>query len=99
MVGTEFSSDSPTLVLESHFFHFIQHDSLLRILVGTGIIIEAHLSSLSRNSPDDCSVAKGGKMVSGSDNVGMNYGNYMEEKHVPPPNMTTNERRVIVPAG
>ncbi|NWW93784.1 ERG regulator, partial [Rhynochetos jubatus] len=52
----------------------------------------------SRNSPDDCSVAKGGKMVSGSDNVGMNYGNYMEEKHVPPPNMTTNERRVIVPA-
>ncbi|EMP31438.1 Transcriptional regulator ERG [Chelonia mydas] len=52
----------------------------------------------SRNSPDDCSVAKGGKMVSGSDNVGMNYGSYMEEKHVPPPNMTTNERRVIVPA-
>uniref|UniRef100_A0A8C6ZNS1 ETS transcription factor ERG n=1 Tax=Nothoprocta perdicaria TaxID=30464 RepID=A0A8C6ZNS1_NOTPE len=52
----------------------------------------------SRNSPDDCSVAKGGKMVSSSDNVGMNYGSYMEEKHVPPPNMTTNERRVIVPA-
>ncbi|XP_074759946.1 transcriptional regulator ERG isoform X4 [Athene noctua] len=52
----------------------------------------------SRNSPDDCSMAKGGKMVSGSDNVGMNYGNYMEEKHIPPPNMTTNERRVIVPA-
>uniref|UniRef100_A0A8C9F2S5 ETS transcription factor ERG n=1 Tax=Pavo cristatus TaxID=9049 RepID=A0A8C9F2S5_PAVCR len=37
-------------------------------------------------------------MVSGSDNVGMNYGSYMEEKHIPPPNMTTNERRVIVPA-
>ncbi|KAF2985321.1 hypothetical protein EK904_001731 [Melospiza melodia maxima] len=52
----------------------------------------------SRNSPDDCSVAKGGKMVSSSDGVGMNYGSYMEEKHVPPPNMTTNERRVIVPA-
>uniref|UniRef100_A0A672V3V7 ETS transcription factor ERG n=1 Tax=Strigops habroptila TaxID=2489341 RepID=A0A672V3V7_STRHB len=52
----------------------------------------------SRNSPDDCSVAKGGKMVSGSDTVGMNYGSYMEEKHIPPPNMTTNERRVIVPA-
>ncbi|XP_068035643.1 transcriptional regulator ERG isoform X3 [Anomalospiza imberbis] len=52
----------------------------------------------SRNSPDDCSVAKGGKMVSSSDSVGMNYGNYMEEKHIPPPNMTTNERRVIVPA-
>jgi len=59
----------------------------------------APLSSLSRNSPDDCSVAKGGKMVSSSDNVGMNYGSYMEEKHIPPPNMTTNERRVIVPAG
>uniref|UniRef100_A0A7M4FE34 ETS transcription factor ERG n=1 Tax=Crocodylus porosus TaxID=8502 RepID=A0A7M4FE34_CROPO len=52
----------------------------------------------SRNSPDDCSVAKGGKMVGSSDTVGMNYGSYMEEKHVPPPNMTTNERRVIVPA-
>jgi len=99
VVGTEFSSDSPTLVLESRFFHFIQRNSLLRMLAGAGIIIEAHLSSLSRSSPDDCSVAKGGKMVSGSDNVGMNYGNYMEEKHVPPPNMTTNERRVIVPAG
>lgn len=61
--------------------------------------MEAHLSCLPRNSPDDCSVAKGGKMVSSSDSVGMNYGSYMEEKHVPPPNMTTNERRVIVPAG
>lgn len=61
--------------------------------------MEVRLSCLPRNSPDDCSVAKGGKMVSSSDSVGMNYGNYMEEKHVPPPNMTTNERRVIVPAG
>ncbi|XP_039770585.1 transcriptional regulator ERG isoform X4 [Ornithorhynchus anatinus] len=52
----------------------------------------------SRNSPDDCSVAKGGKMVHSPDSVGMNYGSYMEEKHIPPPNMTTNERRVIVPA-
>nr|XP_016847954.1 PREDICTED: transcriptional regulator ERG isoform X2 [Anolis carolinensis] len=52
----------------------------------------------SRNSPDNCSVAKGGKMTSSTENVGMNYGNYMEEKHIPPPNMTTNERRVIVPA-
>lgn len=95
MVSAEFSSDSSTMVLESHFSHVIQ----LKILVEPGIIIEAQLSSLSRNSPDDCSVAKGGKMVSSSDNVGMNYGNYMEEKHVPPPNMTTNERRVIVPAG
>uniref|UniRef100_A0A8C6SSE9 Fli-1 proto-oncogene, ETS transcription factor a n=1 Tax=Neogobius melanostomus TaxID=47308 RepID=A0A8C6SSE9_9GOBI len=40
----------------------------------------------SRESPVDCSVAQ------------MNYGNYMDEKSAPPPNMTTNERRVIVPA-
>ncbi|XP_060090241.1 transcriptional regulator ERG isoform X5 [Heteronotia binoei] len=52
----------------------------------------------SRNSPDNCSVAKGGKMASNTENAGMNYGSYMEEKHIPPPNMTTNERRVIVPA-
>ncbi|XP_058041753.1 transcriptional regulator ERG isoform X2 [Ahaetulla prasina] len=37
-------------------------------------------------------------MTNNTENVGMNYGNYMEEKHIPPPNMTTNERRVIVPA-
>ena len=53
----------------------------------------------SRNSPDECSMAKGGKMVGSPDTVGMNYSSYMEEKHMPPPNMTTNERRVIVPAG
>ncbi|XP_073087446.1 transcriptional regulator ERG isoform X5 [Manis javanica] len=52
----------------------------------------------SRNSPDECSMAKGGKMVSSPETVGMNYGGYMEEKHMPPPNMTTSERRVIVPA-
>ncbi|XP_045441197.1 transcriptional regulator ERG isoform X6 [Pipistrellus kuhlii] len=51
----------------------------------------------SRNSPEECSVAKGGKMV-GSPEVGMSYGSYLEEKHLPPPNMTTSERRVIVPA-
>ena len=44
-------------------------------------------------------MAKGGKMVGSPDTVGMNYSSYMEEKHMPPPNMTTNERRVIVPAG
>ena len=44
-------------------------------------------------------MAKGGKMVGSPDAVGMSYGSYMEEKHVPPPNMTTSERRVIVPAG
>ncbi|XP_038657428.1 transcriptional regulator ERG isoform X2 [Scyliorhinus canicula] len=52
----------------------------------------------SRNSPEHCSIAKAGKMVSGSDSGPMSYSSYMEEKHVPPPNMTTNERRVIVPA-
>ncbi|XP_066555598.1 transcriptional regulator ERG isoform X2 [Amia ocellicauda] len=52
----------------------------------------------SRNSPDDCSVVKGGKLVSSSESIPMNYGSYMEDKHIPPPNMTTNERRVIVPA-
>ncbi|MEJ1282933.1 hypothetical protein NN561_013896 [Cricetulus griseus] len=52
----------------------------------------------SRNSPDECSVTKGGKMVGSPDTVGMSYGSYMEEKHMPPPNMTTSERRVIVPA-
>uniref|UniRef100_A0A8D1TMK8 ETS transcription factor ERG n=1 Tax=Sus scrofa TaxID=9823 RepID=A0A8D1TMK8_PIG len=52
----------------------------------------------SRSSPEECSMAKGGKMVGSPDAVGMSYGSYMEEKHVPPPNMTTSERRVIVPA-
>ncbi|XP_032888375.1 transcriptional regulator ERG isoform X10 [Amblyraja radiata] len=52
----------------------------------------------SRNSPEHCSIAKAGKMVNSSESVPMSYSNYMEEKHVPPPNMTTNERRVIVPA-
>lgn len=54
---------------------------------------------ICRNSPDDCSMAKGGKMGSGSEPIGINYSSYIEEKHIPPPNMTTNERRVIVPAG
>ncbi|XP_055470958.1 transcriptional regulator ERG isoform X4 [Psammomys obesus] len=52
----------------------------------------------SRNSPDECSVGKGGKMVGSADAVGVSYGSYMEEKHMAPPNMTTSERRVIVPA-
>ncbi|XP_030648704.1 transcriptional regulator ERG isoform X3 [Chanos chanos] len=54
----------------------------------------------SRNSPDDCSMGKGGKLTGGGGDgsVSMTYGSYMEDKHVPPPNMTTNERRVIVPA-
>ncbi|XP_076876185.1 transcriptional regulator ERG isoform X6 [Brachyhypopomus gauderio] len=52
----------------------------------------------SRSSPDDCSVGKG-KMAGGGDGAPMVYSSYMEEKHLPPPNMTTNERRVIVPAG
>ncbi|KAK1800176.1 hypothetical protein P4O66_000229 [Electrophorus voltai] len=51
----------------------------------------------SRSSPDDCSVGKG-KMAGGGDGAPMVYSSYMEDKHIPPPNMTTNERRVIVPA-
>lgn len=47
----------------------------------------------------DCSVGKCNKMVGGTDTSQMSYGSYMDEKNVPPPNMTTNERRVIVPAG
>lgn len=47
----------------------------------------------------DCSVGKCNKLVGGNDTSQMNYGNYMDEKNAPPPNMTTNERRVIVPAG
>ncbi|KAK7121129.1 hypothetical protein R3I94_020938 [Phoxinus phoxinus] len=49
----------------------------------------------SRSSPDDCPVVKG--KISPVGNVPV-YSNYMEEKHIPPPNMITNERRVIVPA-
>lgn len=63
------------------------------------LLTEGFVFSSHRNSPDECSVSKGGKMVGSPDTVGMSYGSYMEEKHMPPPNMTTNERRVIVPAG
>ncbi|XP_062416638.1 Friend leukemia integration 1 transcription factor isoform X4 [Pungitius pungitius] len=52
----------------------------------------------SRESPVDCSVGKCNKLVGSNDTSQMNYGNYMDEKNAPPPNMTTNERRVIVPA-
>ncbi|KAG9348619.1 hypothetical protein JZ751_002357 [Albula glossodonta] len=45
-----------------------------------------------------CNVVKAGKLPSGADGASMNYGSYMEDKHAPPPNMTTSERRVIVPA-
>ncbi|XP_069802609.1 Friend leukemia integration 1 transcription factor isoform X2 [Dendropsophus ebraccatus] len=51
----------------------------------------------SRESPVDCSVNKCSKLI-GSENNGMTYNSYMDEKNAPPPNMTTNERRVIVPA-
>lgn len=44
-------------------------------------------------------MGKCNKLVGGNDASQMNYGNYMDEKNAPPPNMTTNERRVIVPAG
>uniref|UniRef100_A0A8D0G4W2 Fli-1 proto-onco, ETS transcription factor n=1 Tax=Sphenodon punctatus TaxID=8508 RepID=A0A8D0G4W2_SPHPU len=54
----------------------------------------------SRESPVDCSVNKCGKLVgTGTESSSLNYGAYMDEKNgPPPPNMTTNERRVIVPA-
>uniref|UniRef100_A0A3Q2QU94 Fli-1 proto-oncogene, ETS transcription factor n=1 Tax=Fundulus heteroclitus TaxID=8078 RepID=A0A3Q2QU94_FUNHE len=52
----------------------------------------------SRESPVDCSVGKCNKLVGANDTSQMTYGSYMDEKNVPPPNMTTNERRVIVPA-
>lgn len=48
----------------------------------------------------DCSVNKCGKLVgAGTESTPMSYSTYMDEKNGPPPNMTTNERRVIVPAG
>ncbi|XP_072514328.1 transcriptional regulator ERG isoform X1 [Salminus brasiliensis] len=50
----------------------------------------------SRSSPDDCGVGKG--KIAGGEGAPMTYSSYMEDKHIPPPNMTTNERRVIVPA-
>ncbi|XP_048368825.1 Friend leukemia integration 1 transcription factor isoform X2 [Sphaerodactylus townsendi] len=54
----------------------------------------------SRESPVDCSVSKCNKLVgAGTESNPLNYGTYMDEKNgPPPPNMTTNERRVIVPA-
>ncbi|XP_028563386.1 Friend leukemia integration 1 transcription factor isoform X5 [Podarcis muralis] len=53
-----------------------------------------------RESPVDCSVSKCNKLVgAGTESNPLNYGTYMDEKNgPPPPNMTTNERRVIVPA-
>ncbi|XP_056592200.1 transcriptional regulator ERG isoform X3 [Triplophysa dalaica] len=47
----------------------------------------------SRSSAD-CNVGKG--KVSSGPNVPVTFNNYMEDKHVPP--MSTNERRVIIPA-
>ncbi|XP_037697869.1 Friend leukemia integration 1 transcription factor isoform X4 [Choloepus didactylus] len=52
----------------------------------------------SRESPVDCSVSKCSKLVGGGEATPMTYNTYMDEKNGPPPNMTTNERRVIVPA-
>ncbi|RLV98082.1 hypothetical protein DV515_00011126, partial [Chloebia gouldiae] len=50
-------------------------------------------------SPVDCSMNKCGKLVgAGTESNPMSYSTYMDEKNGPPPNMTTNERRVIVPA-
>uniref|UniRef100_A0A8C7KUD7 ETS transcription factor ERG n=1 Tax=Oncorhynchus kisutch TaxID=8019 RepID=A0A8C7KUD7_ONCKI len=53
----------------------------------------------NRNSPDECSVGKNGKLSSGGEgSTPVTYSSYLEDKHIVPPNMTTNERRVIVPA-
>ncbi|NP_001096189.1 Friend leukemia integration 1 transcription factor [Xenopus tropicalis] len=53
----------------------------------------------SRESPVDCSISKCSKLIGGSENNAVTYNSYMDEKNgPPPPNMTTNERRVIVPA-
>ncbi|XP_041749829.1 transcriptional regulator Erg isoform X7 [Coregonus clupeaformis] len=53
----------------------------------------------NRNSPDECSVGKNGKLSSGGEGTTpVTYSSYLEDKHITPPNMTTNERRVIVPA-
>ncbi|XP_074833244.1 Friend leukemia integration 1 transcription factor isoform X6 [Carettochelys insculpta] len=53
----------------------------------------------SRESPVDCSINKCSKLVgAGTESNPMSYSTYMDEKNGPPPNMTTNERRVIVPA-
>ncbi|XP_061638060.1 Friend leukemia integration 1 transcription factor isoform X6 [Phyllopteryx taeniolatus] len=57
-----------------------------------------HMNGSSRESPVDCSVGKCNKLVGNNETSQINYGNYMDEKNAPPPNMTTNERRVIVPA-
>lgn len=58
------------------------------------------VSSHSRESPVDCSVSKCSKLLGAGESNAMNYNSYMDEKNgPPPPNMTTNERRVIVPAG
>ncbi|KAJ8342499.1 hypothetical protein SKAU_G00324270 [Synaphobranchus kaupii] len=56
---------------------------------------ECHVNGAgSRGSPVDCNVGKCNKLEGSQ----MGYGGYMDEKNGPPPNMTTNERRVIVPA-
>ncbi|EHB01745.1 Transcriptional regulator ERG [Heterocephalus glaber] len=78
-----------------------QQDWLSQPPTRVTIKMECHPGQVngSRNSPEDCGVTKVGKMVGSPDTVGMSYSSYVEEKHMPPPNMTTNERRVIVPAG
>ncbi|XP_031428533.1 transcriptional regulator ERG isoform X3 [Clupea harengus] len=75
-------------------------DWLTQPLARGSIKMECNSSQVngSRSSPDDCSVGKGPKPSAGSDGVPVTYGSYIEDKHIPPPNMTTNERRVIVPA-
>lgn len=70
-------------------------EATVTLMTSLGVV-----SSRSRESPVDCSVSKCGKLVGGGESNTMSYNSYMDEKNgPPPPNMTTNERRVIVPAG
>ncbi|XP_067289407.1 transcriptional regulator ERG [Pseudorasbora parva] len=68
-----------------------QQDWLAPPLGRVSIKIESGAQVNGSSSSDDCPVVKG--KISP-----VMYSSYMEEKHLPPPNMTTNERRVIVPA-
>ncbi|XP_065120905.1 transcriptional regulator ERG isoform X2 [Paramisgurnus dabryanus] len=49
-----------------------------------------------RSSPGDCNGGKG--KISSAANLPVTFTNYTEDKHLSPPNIITNERRVIVPA-
>uniref|UniRef100_A0A8C4XFI0 Fli-1 proto-onco, ETS transcription factor n=1 Tax=Erpetoichthys calabaricus TaxID=27687 RepID=A0A8C4XFI0_ERPCA len=68
------------------------------VLFLSASLTECFFPNFYRESPVDCSLGKCNKLVSTAEASQMSYGSYMDEKNGPPPNMTTNERRVIVPA-